>query len=147
MQQYFRHRQQVLLQLFFLIQPNEKMSYYYDISEETKSLIRDFIKNNVNNYLGEVKDYFNNKTAYKKRLTVFDLTYKSIHMMQNKLAQEAILQHPVDFIVNIPFNSCYPLEFYKAKEMINLGRSLCEKTLKKQLKSYRINNSYYTTVD
>ena len=42
------------------IQPNEKMSYYYDISEETKSLIRDFIKNNVNNYLGEVKDYFNN---------------------------------------------------------------------------------------
>ena len=60
----------------------------------------------------------------------------------NKLAQEAILQHPVDFIVNIPFNSCYSLEFYKAKELINLGRSLCAKTLKKQLKSYRINNSY-----
>ena len=87
-----------------------------------------------NKYFNIFTEYFSNKTPYRKRLNVFDLTYKSIHMMQNKLAKETISKHSVDFVVNIPFDSCYPLEFYKAKPMIKLGRDLCEEVLKKKQK-------------
>ena len=55
--------------------------------------------------------------------------------MQNKLANEMLLKHPIDFIVNIPFDSCYPLEFYKAREMIKLGREMCIKALKNTKKA------------
>ena len=88
-----------------------------------------------NKYFNIFKDYFSKKTPYRKRLNVFDLTYKSIHMMQNKLAKETMSKHSVDFVVNIPFDSCYPLEFYKAKQMIKLGRDLCEEVLKKKQKT------------
>ena len=83
-------------------------------------------------YYNLFKEYFSKQNGDRKKLSVFDLTYKSVHMMQNKLAQETLLKHPVDYMVNIPFDSCYSLEFYKAKKMIKLGKQLCLKTLEKK---------------
>jgi len=92
------------------------------------------IQNSNTNYFSVLKEYFYFNKTRRKKLGFFDLTYKSIHLMQNKLANEMLSKHPVDFIVNIPFNSCYPLEFYKAEEMINLGRETCLKTLQETSK-------------
>ena len=81
-------------------------------------------------YYNLFREYFTSKSKDKKKLNIFDLTNKSVHMMQNKLAQETLLKYKVDYQVNIPFDSCYSLEFYKAEKMINLGRKLCLKALK-----------------
>jgi len=41
------------------ILPNKKMSYFYKISDETKYLIREFLQNDIKNYIDEIKEYFN----------------------------------------------------------------------------------------
>ena len=95
-------------------------------NEKTKSTTQSF----ENSYFKVLKEYFYFNKTNTKRLSFFDLTYKSIHLMQNKLANEMLLRYPADFVVNIPFDSCYPLEFYKAKKMIKIGRDICVEALK-----------------
>jgi len=124
------------LPLNHLISPNQTLAVNLN---ETKINIKNKktslkIQNSESSYFNVLKEYFYFNKRNKKRLSFFDLTYKSIHIMQNKLANEMLSKYPVDFIVNIPFDSCYPLEFYKAKEMIKLGREICIKVLKKTSK-------------
>lgn len=120
------------LPLNHLLSPNQTLAVNLN---ETKVNIKNkkstsTTQNPENSYFNVLKEYFYFNKTNRKKLSFFDLTYKSIHIMQNKLANEMLSKHPVDFIVNIPFDSCYPLEFYKAKHMIKLGRDMCIKALK-----------------
>ena len=125
------------LPLNHLLSPNQTLAVNLN---ETKSNIKNKkssprTQNPESSYFNVLKEYFYFNKGNRKRLSFFDLTYKSIHIMQNKLANEMLLKHPIDFIVNIPFDSCYPLEFYKAREMIKLGREMCIKALKNTKKA------------
>jgi len=125
------------LPLNHLLSPNQTLAVNLN---ETKSNIKNKkssprTQNPESSYFNVLKEYFYFNKRNRKRLSFFDLTYKSIHIMQNKLANEMLLKHPIDFIVNIPFDSCYPLEFYKAREMIKLGREMCIKALKNTKKA------------
>ncbi len=125
------------LPLNHLLSPNQTLAVNLN---ETKSNIKNkksspTTQNPESSYFNVLKEYFYFNKGNRKRLSFFDLTYKSIHIMQNKLANEMLLKHPIDFIVNIPFDSCYPLEFYKAREMIKLGREMCIKALKNTKKA------------
>ena len=125
------------LPLNHLLSPNQTLAVNLN---ETKIKIKNkksspTTQNYESSYFNVLKEYFYFNKRNRKRLSFFDLTYKSIHIMQNKLANEMLLKHPIDFIVNIPFDSCYPLEFYKAKEMIKLGREMCIKALKNTKKA------------
>ncbi len=125
------------LPLNHLLSPNQTLAVNLN---ETKINIKNkkasqTTQNSESSYFNVLKEYFYFNKRNRKRLSFFDLTYKSIHIMQNKLANEMLSKHPVDFIVNIPFDSCYPLEFYKAREMIKLGREMCIKALKNTTKA------------
>ncbi len=124
------------LPLNHLFSPNQTLAVNLNetniITKNKKA--KSMIRNHDSSYFNVLKEYFYLNKTKRKKLSFFDLTYKSIHIMQNKLANEMLSKHPVDFIVNIPFNSCYPLEFYKAEEMINLGRETCLKTLQETSK-------------
>ena len=125
------------LPLNHLLSPNQTLAVNLN---ETKSNIKNKkssprTQNPESSYFNVLKEYFYFNKRNRKRLSFFDLTYKSIHIMQNKLANEMLLKHPIDFIVNIPFDSCYPLEFYKARDMIKLGREMCIKALKNTTKA------------
>ena len=125
------------LPLNHLLSPNQTLAVNLN---ETKSNIKNkksspTTQNPESSYFNVLKEYFYFNKRNRKRLSFFDLTYKSIHIMQNKLANEMLLKHPIDFIVNLPFDSCYPLEFYKAREMIKLGREMCIKALKNTTKA------------
>ena len=125
------------LPLNHLLSPNQTLAVNLN---ETKINIKNkkasqTTQNSESSYFNVLKEYFYFNKRNRKRLSFFDLTYKSIHIMQNKLANEMLSKHPIDFIVNIPFDSCYPLEFYKAREMIKLGREMCIKALKNTKKA------------
>ena len=120
------------LPLNHLLSPNQTLAVNLN---ETKSNIKNkksspTTQNPESSYFNVLKEYFYFNKRNRKRLSFFDLTYKSIHIMQNKLANEMLLRYPADFVVNIPFDSCYPLEFYKAKKMIKIGRDICAEALK-----------------
>ena len=49
--------------------------------------------------------------------------------MQTSLAQYKIAGYPPDILINVPKRVCRFFEFYKAAELIELGRMIAKDTL------------------
>ena len=81
------------------------------------------------NYFTTFRDFFVNKEVNKK-LGFYDITYRSVHLMQNQLANFQIKNHKTFMNINIPCDSCFPLEFYRAKEIVDLGSKIYHQTKK-----------------
>jgi len=65
-------------------------------------------------------------TETEKKLGFFDLLNESIDLMQDKLTSLLLEKYKPDLLVNISREACSTFEFYKAKEMIELGKDLFE---------------------
>jgi NTE family protein len=63
----------------------------------------------------------------------FDIMNQSISMGQVRLAQLLIEKYPPDLLVNISKQAAGTFEFYRAKELIALGRSVAKEAIKEQL--------------
>lgn len=51
--------------------------------------------------------------------------------MQTSLAQYKIAGYPPDILINVPKSVCRFFEFYKAPELIMLGRQIARDTLER----------------
>ncbi len=63
-------------------------------------------------------------------IDVFDIISRSIEAMQNSIARFRIAAYDPDHLIEIPVNACGIFEFYRAREMIDLGYQYAEKALK-----------------
>ena len=61
--------------------------------------------------------------------SLLDLINQSFEVMQTSLAQYKIAGYPPDILINVPKRVCRFFEFYKAPELIALGRELVRDTL------------------
>ena len=61
--------------------------------------------------------------------SLLELVNQSFEVMQTSLAQYKIAGYPPDILVNIPRRACRFFEFYKAPELIELGRIITRDTL------------------
>lgn len=61
---------------------------------------------------------------------LFDVISKSLDAMQNTIARFKLAAYAPDVIIDIPSNSCEFYEFYRARELIELGRLKAAETLK-----------------
>ncbi|MFJ4143796.1 patatin-like phospholipase family protein [Pseudomonas sp. NPDC089734] len=61
--------------------------------------------------------------------SLLDLINQSFEVMQTSLAQYKIAGYPPDILVNVPKRVCRFFEFYKAPELIALGREIARDTL------------------
>ncbi len=61
--------------------------------------------------------------------SLLELVNQSFEVMQTSLAQYKIAGYPPDILVNIPRRACRFFEFYKAPELIELGRIITSDTL------------------
>ena len=59
---------------------------------------------------------------------LFDIISKSFDAMQNTVARFKLAAYSPDIIINIPSNSASFYEFYRANELIALGRQKAEET-------------------
>jgi NTE family protein len=66
----------------------------------------------------------------KKKLGFFDLTVKSIDMMQDRLTENMISQHPPDILVQVSRSVCGTFDYYKAERLIEEGKKAFEAALK-----------------
>jgi hypothetical protein len=55
---------------------------------------------------------------------LLDLINQSFEVMQTSLAQYKIAGYPPDILINVPKRVCRFFEFYKAPELIALGREI-----------------------
>jgi NTE family protein len=63
---------------------------------------------------------------------VVDVVLRSIDTMQNTIARLKMAAYSPDVVVKIPRNACTFLEFYRAQELIDLGRREAERVLRDQ---------------
>jgi len=61
--------------------------------------------------------------------SLLDLINQSFEVMQTSLAQYKIAGYPPDILINVPKRVCRFFEFYKAPELIALGRQIASDTL------------------
>ncbi|UVJ42443.1 patatin-like phospholipase family protein [Pseudomonas sp. LS1212] len=61
--------------------------------------------------------------------SLLDLINQSFEVMQTSLAQYKIAGYPPDILINVPKRVCRFFEFYKAQELIALGREIARDTL------------------
>jgi NTE family protein len=69
------------------------------------------------------------KLTQKNRLNYFDMTYRVIQVMLSSLTEQAIRETPPDVLVRISKDACGIFEFYRADEVIDLGREKCKEVL------------------
>ena len=63
--------------------------------------------------------------------SLLELINQSFEVMQTSLAQYKIAGYPPDILINVPKRVCRFFEFYKAPELIMLGRQIARDTLDK----------------
>ena len=63
--------------------------------------------------------------------SLLELVNQSFEVMQTSLAQYKIAGYPPDILINVPKRVCRFFEFYKAPELIMLGRQIASDTLDK----------------
>lgn len=62
-------------------------------------------------------------------IDVFDIISRSIEAMQNSIARFRIAAYNPDHLIEIPVNACGMFDFYRAREVIELGYERAEKAL------------------
>lgn len=63
--------------------------------------------------------------------SMFELLSASYDASLDKLAAMMLKEHPVDMLIEIPRNSCSVFEFYRAAELIEIGRKQYDKVMLK----------------
>lgn len=67
----------------------------------------------------------------KERLWYFQLITKTISIMLNQMSTHTIEKYKPDILINISKDTCGMYDFYKATEVIEIGRFVTKKCLKK----------------
>jgi NTE family protein len=62
---------------------------------------------------------------------MLDIIANSLDTMQNTIARFKLAAYAPDLIINIPSNVCLFYEFYRAEELIQIGRNMAEEAFRK----------------
>jgi NTE family protein len=64
------------------------------------------------------------------KFSMLEILDKTLDTMQNALTRYRISGYPPDIMINIPIDVCNTIDFHKAKEVIEVGRTIAKKILK-----------------
>lgn len=94
-------------------------------------------KSEKNDYLSKMYGLLNSYMPQSKaketqeKLGLFDLLNRSIDLLQDRLTEVTLQQYRPDILVDISRETCSTFEFYRAQELIELGRSNFGKELER----------------
>lgn len=69
------------------------------------------------------------KGGSEKRLGIYDVANEAFDAMQSTIARQKLAAYPPDIVIEIARNACGTLEFDRAAQMIELGRSKAREKL------------------
>lgn len=104
------------------------------IPSEDNNLKNDTSHNNGNGYHQRIIQFINGLQSKRqppadKELTLYEIIAKSMETMQGKISRLQLAAYSPDVVVDIPINVCSFYEFYRAKELINVGYQKASKHL------------------
>lgn len=90
------------------------------------NLRNDTSHNNGNGYHQRITQFINGLQSKQqppvdKELTLYEIIAKSMETMQGKISRLQLAAYSPDVVIDIPINVCSFYEFYRAKELINVG--------------------------
>jgi NTE family protein len=71
----------------------------------------------------------NDSKTKKEKLGYFKLINKTVGLLTNQLSQMMIEKYPPDILINVSRESCEIFDFYKAEELVEIGRHAAIKNL------------------
>lgn len=60
---------------------------------------------------------------------LMDLMYRSLETMQGQITRQQLAMDPPDLLVRVPHDVCFFYEFWRAREIIEIGRNATEQAL------------------
>ena len=81
----------------------------------------------VTGYIDNLQDSI--KTRAENDWSVYDIADQAFDAMQSTIARQKLAAYPPDVTIEIARNACGTLEFDRADEMIELGRSKAQERL------------------
>lgn len=83
----------------------------------------------ISQFVESLQDKLGLNNDSSQEYDVFDIVSRSIESMQNSIARFRIAAYNPEHLIEIPVNACGMFEFYRAREIIDLGYEYAEKTL------------------
>jgi NTE family protein len=107
--------------------PDEKGEVVEDnpTSESKSSPLRQ----KVDRFISELQNSV--KGSSEKNWGVYDVANEAFDAMQSTIARQKLAAYPPDIVIEIARNACGTLEFDRASQMIELGRSKAQEKLSK----------------
>jgi len=113
--------------------------YEPKITSKEKAQRKSIYSKKMNEFQGHLDKYFpkekNNNLGY---ITILNTT---IEMLINQLAMVTIEKTPPDILINISHSSCSAFDFYKAEELVEIGRDVAAQSIanyKESLKQMKV---------
>jgi NTE family protein len=97
------------------------------MQQESDSQIRSSFHDKVSRYIEELQDSI--KTRAANDWSAYDIADQAFDAMQSTIARQKLAAYPPDINIEIARNACGTLEFDRADEMIELGRSKARESL------------------
>lgn len=91
------------------------------INEEKEASELSRYNKQIQNFLNSWKDLLPGTSEGEKKLGFFDLMNDSIDLMQDRLTSLLLEKHQPDMLIEVSNECASTFEFYKAKELIELG--------------------------
>jgi NTE family protein len=87
-------------------------------------------------YQKKIKDFYNqlhiiSTSNSEEKLGYFNLINKTLSLMTYRITQMTLERYSPDILVNVSRESCGTFDFYKAQEMVEIGRHATIKSLEK----------------
>jgi len=94
-----------------------------------RSRERESYRRKIGQFLEQVQQKLGLDEEEGDDMSLFEVVSSSIETMQNTIARFQLAAYTPDVIIELPRNACTFYEFYRAEEMIELGRSRAKQTL------------------
>ena len=94
-------------------------------------------------YLEKIKGFQSHLNKIKpkskhEKMGYFDILNRTINLLTSQLAKLSIEKYPPDILINISRDSCGVFDFYKAEELVEIGRHAAIQSLKAYNKQNRL---------
>ena len=78
----------------------------------------------------KIKNKLNKKNSKNKKLGYFGIINKTIALLTHQISKMTLKQFPPDILINVSRDSCGVFDFYKAEELVEIGKHQAIESLK-----------------
>ena len=93
-------------------------------SEEKQSVYQKKIKD----FYGQLRKIY--PSSHEENLGYFNLVNKAINLMTARMTEMSLENHAPDILIRVSSDSCSTYDFFKAEEMVEIGRHAASESLK-----------------